>query len=53
MKVKDLIKKLEKFPPTAKIIFSQDEEGNGFMDSAELAEEEGKIILFPYGYITE
>jgi hypothetical protein len=53
MKVKDLIKQLEKHGEKD-ILFSQDEEGNGFMSDVSIdgiEEKDKTIILYPYNYI--
>lgn len=56
MKVKDLIKGLKNYPEDATIVFSQDEEGNGFMKEADLQTDYfgGKnakvVVLLPYDY---
>jgi len=52
MLVKDLIKELKKYKES-EIIFSQDEEGNGFMSKCFLGYENNQVVIYPYDYIMD
>ena len=49
MKIKELIKMLEKFNPEATILIAHDEEGNSYQDQAYIQEFPKEVILYPSG----
>jgi hypothetical protein len=59
MKVIELMEKLTEFKPEQEIVFSRDEEGNGFMNEADIqdkyfgGDKSDIVVLLPFGFFNE